>query len=140
MDMDRVGIMGASWGGHFTFRALVQAPDVYKAGIAEVPGYDSRGLTLYEVYLGMPADDKEIYDKADALQLAPQLKGKLLMTGGLNDTGTQKDYYKMSEALIRAGIQHDTMTYPNSGHGYLGKSADYNYVLKKNWLIEQLQP
>ena len=140
LDMDRVGIMGASWGGHFTFRALVQAPDVYKAGIAEVPGYDSRGLTLYEVYLGMPADNKEIYDKADALQLASQLKGKLLMTGGLNDTGTQKDYYKMSEALIRAGIQHDTMTYPNSGHGYFGKSAVYNYELKKNWLIEQLQP
>ncbi|MDP6810430.1 MAG: DPP IV N-terminal domain-containing protein [Kiritimatiellia bacterium] len=140
MDLDRVGIMGASWGGHFTFRALVQAPDVYKAGISEVPGYDSRSFTLYEVYLGLPADNKDIYDKADALPLAPQLKGKLLLTGGLNDTGTQKDYYKMSEGLIRAGIQHDTMTYPNSGHGYFGKSAVYNFELKKNWLIEQLKP
>ena len=87
----------------------------------------------------MPADNKETYDKADVLKLATQLKGKLLLTGGLNDTGTQRDYYKMSEALIRAGIQHDTMTYPNNGHGFFGKSAVYNAELKKNWLIEQLR-
>ncbi len=138
MDLDRVGVMGGSWGGHFTFRALTQAPDLYKVGIAEVPGYDSRAFTLYEVYLGMPQDNKALYDAADALPLAPLLKGKLLMTGGLNDTGTQKDYYKMSEALIRLGIQHDTMTYPNSGHGFFGKSGAYNLVLKKNYFIEHL--
>ena len=140
MDLDRVGIAGGSWGGHFTFRALVQAPDLYKVGISEVPGYDSRAFTLYEVYLGMPQDNKALYDAADALALAPLLKGKLLITGGLNDTGTQKDYYKMSEALIRLGIQHDTMTYPNSGHGYLGKSAVYNNELKKNYFMRHLQP
>ena len=140
MDLDRVGIMGGSWGGHFTFRALTQAPELYKVGISEVPGYDSRAFTLYEIYLGMPQENKALYDAADALALAPKLKGKLLITGGLNDTGTQKDYYKMSEALIRLGIQHDTMTYPNAGHGYMGKSGAYNLELKKNYLIEHLDP
>jgi len=139
-DLDRVGITGGSWGGHFSTRGLIQAPELYKAAFSEVPGYDSRAFTLYEVYMGMPADNKALYDAADVLALAPQVKGKLMITGGLNDTGTQKDLYKMSEGLIRAGIQHDTMTYPNSGHGYFGKSMTYNIELKKNWFIEQLKP
>jgi dipeptidyl aminopeptidase/acylaminoacyl peptidase len=86
----------------------------------------------------MPADNVELYDSADALRLAPLLSGKLLQTGGLNDTGTQKDFYRMSEALIRLGIQHDTMTYPNAGHGFLGASGRYNLTLKTNWLKQHL--
>jgi len=138
IDLERVGIMGGSWGGHYTFRALVQAPDVYKAGIAEMPGLDSRAFTLYEVYLGLPADNAELYDNADVLRLAPQLTGDLLLIGGANDTGTQKDFFRMSEALIRAGIQHDAFTYPNTGHGALGASGRYNNELKLRWLKRHL--
>jgi dipeptidyl aminopeptidase/acylaminoacyl peptidase len=140
IDLDRVAITGGSWGGHFTFRGLVQAPDVYKYGIAEVPGYDSRAFTLYEPYLGMPADNKALYDAADALALAPLLQGKLLQTGATNDTGTQSDFFRMSEALIRAGIQHDTMLYPNASHGYLGASGRYNNQLKTDWFRRHLNP
>lgn len=140
VDLDRVGITGGSWGGHYTFRALVQAPDVYTCGISECPGYDSRAMTLYEPYLGLPADNKALYDTADALQLAPRLTGKLLQTGGTNDTGTQGEFYRMSEALVRAGIQHDTMAYPNAGHGFSGASGRYNNQLKLDWFIRQLNP
>ncbi|HVV76139.1 MAG TPA: DPP IV N-terminal domain-containing protein [Mycobacteriales bacterium] len=140
IDVERVAITGGSWGGHYTFRALVQAPDVYKFGIAEVPGYDSRTFTLYEPYLGMPSDNKDLYDAADAIRLAPMLQGKLLQTGALNDTGTAGDFFRMSEALVRAGIQHDEMVYPNASHGYLGASGRYNLRLKTDWFLRHLQP
>lgn len=139
-DLDRVGITGGSWGGHFTVRALVQAPELYKTGVAEVPGLDSRAYTLYEVYLGMPADNKAVYDAADVIALAPRLKGDLLLTAGLNDTGTARDLFKLSDALVRAGIRHQTMVYPSIGHAYVGGPAAYNLNLKKDWFVEHLRP
>lgn len=140
MDIERVGIMGGSWGGEFAFRALAQEPELYKAAISESPGYDSRDSILYEPYLGMPAQNKALYDAANAINLAPQVKGKLLITGGVNDPAGAQHVFKMSESLIRNGIQHEIMIYPNSGHGYYGISRVYNNELKKNWLVEQLKP
>ncbi len=138
MDLDRVGIWGASWGGHFTFRALTQAPDLYKVGISQAPGYDPRRITLYEVYLGMPQENTSVYDAADVFALAPKLQGDLLLIGGTNDTATQADLFKMSEILIRLGKQHWTMTYPNSGHGPVGKTAEYDMELKKRFFLDHL--
>lgn len=140
VDLNRVGIHGASWGGHYAFRALAQAPEVYKVAMAEFPGFDSRSLTLYEVYLGMPQENKALYDAAEVFNLAAKIKGRLLLTSGTNDTGTLKDMFKMSEALVRLGIQHDVMVYPNTGHGAFGKSGDYNAELKKNFFVEHLRP
>ena len=140
MDLDRVGVMGASWGGHYAFRAMTQAPDLYKVGISEVPGYSSRRFTLYEVYLGMPQENKAGYDAADAMALAPLLEGELLQTGGINDTGTQADLFQMTEHLIRLGKQHRMMVYPNTGHGAMGKTGEYNMELKKRYFVEMLKP
>jgi dipeptidyl-peptidase-4 len=139
-DLDRVGIWGLSWGGHFAFRAMTQAPDLYKAGIAHVPGFDSRAFILYEVYLGMPQANKAVYDAADTFPLAPKLEGELLLSGGLNDTGTQKDLFRMSEALIRLGKQHRQFSFPNASHAVMGKSAEYDMEMKKQFFIETLRP
>ena len=140
MDLDRVGVMGASWGGHFTFRAMTQAPDLYKVGVSSVPGYSSRRFTLYEVYLGMPQENKAGYDAADALALAPLLKGDLLQIGGINDTGTQADMFQMTERLIRLGKQHRSMIYPDTGHGAMGKTGEYDMELKRRYFVEKLKP
>ncbi len=138
LDLERVGVWGLSWGGHFAFRAMTQAPDLYKVGIAEIPGFDSRRFTLYEPYLGMPQENKSVYDTADTFALAAQLKGDLLLVGGMNDTSTQVDLFKMSEILIRLGKQHWTMSYPYSGHFSLGKTGEYDEELRKRFLVEHL--
>jgi dipeptidyl aminopeptidase/acylaminoacyl peptidase len=140
IDLDRVGIWGGSWGGHFAVRALAQAPELYKVAISNVPGFDSRAGILYEPYLGMPQENSAIYDAADALKLAPLIKGELYLTGGLNDTATQKDLLRMSEHLIRLGKQHRQFSYPNTGHGAMGATGEFDMELKKDYFIEMLQP
>jgi dipeptidyl aminopeptidase/acylaminoacyl peptidase len=141
IDLDRVAVSGASWGGHYTFRALAQAPEVYRFGIPVVPEYDSRAHTLIEPFLGcLPADDKDVYDVADALALAPLLKGTMLQITGANDVSTQNQFFQMSEALIRLGIHHETMIYPNAGHGWFGATARYDNALKSRWLLAHMQP
>ena len=32
MDLDRVGVLGGSWGGYFGLRTMLSAPTLYKAG------------------------------------------------------------------------------------------------------------
>lgn len=141
IDLNRVAVSGASWGGAYTFRAMAQAPEVYKFGIPLVPEYDSCAHTLIEPYLGgLPADDKDVYDAADVLALAPQLKGKMLQITGTNDTSTQNQFFQMSEALIRLGIQHETMIYPNAGHGWFGATARFDNEFKRRWLTTHMQP
>jgi len=138
MDLERVGIWGASWGGHFTFRALTQAPDLYKAGISQVPGFDMHRFTLYEAYLGMPRENKAVYDAADPYRLAPKLKGDLLLVGGLMDTGTEADLFKMSQTLIHLGKQHETMSYPDGGHGGADDATLYDFEMKKRFFLRHL--
>ena len=138
LDGDRVAIMGGSWGGYYSTRAILQEPDLYKVCISEVPGYDMYAFHLYEPYLGMPQENHERYEAANVFRMAPGLKGKLLLTGGINDTGTQADLFQMSETLVRAGIQHDMMVYANTGHGVFGQTGEYNMELKKNYLLRHL--
>lgn len=140
MDLTRVGIYGSSWGGQYAFRGLVQAPDLYKVAISEFPGFDPGGGTLYEVYLGMPQDNTATYDAANPILLASKIRGKLLLTSGTNDTATLRELFKMSEALVRLGIQHDVMVYPNTGHGAQGKSSEYNLQRRVNYFLEHLKP
>jgi dipeptidyl aminopeptidase/acylaminoacyl peptidase len=138
LDIDRVGIWGASWGGQFAFRALTQAPDVYKVGVCEMPALDLARLMLYETYLGLPQENRALYRESDPFALAPKLKGELLLVGGMNDPYSQADLFKLSETLIRLGKQHRTMIYPNCGHIATGQTAEYNMELKKRFFVEHL--
>ena len=76
--------------------------------------------------------------RPNVFRMAPGLKGQLLLTGGINDTGTQADLFQMSETLVRAGIQHGMMVYANTGHGAFGQTGEYNMELKKNYLVKHL--
>ena len=138
LDGDRVGIMGASWGGYYSTRSILEEPGVYKVGISEVPGYDMYAFHLYEPYLGMPQQNRDHYEAANVFRMAPTLKGRLLLIGGINDTGTQADLFQMSETLVRARIQHDMMVYANTGHGALGQTGEYNFELKKDYFVKHL--
>ena len=138
LDGDRVGIMGASWGGYYSTRAILEEPDLYKVSISEVPGYDMYAFHLYEPYLGMPQQNRDHYEAGNVFRMAPNLKGKLLLIGGINDTATQADLFQMSETLVRAGIQHDMMIYANTGHGALGQTGEYNFELKKDYFVKHL--
>ena len=138
LDGDRVGIAGASWGGYYSTRAILEEPDLYKVCISEVPGYDMYAFHLYEPYLGMPQQNREHYEAGNVFRMAPNLSGKLLLIGGINDTGTQADLFQMSETLVRAGIQHDMMVYANTGHGAFGQTGEYNFELKKNYFVKHL--
>ena len=120
MDLDRVGIFGGSWGGYMTQRGLLQAPDFYKVGVSSAPVADLYDHTFnLEWYVGLPQDNREVYDYASNLRLVDQLKGKLLLIHGTSDLANApfSSTMKLVDALIRAGKQFDLAVVPEMGHG-----------------------
>jgi len=80
-DPARVGITGGSYGGFMTINALLNAPDVFKAGASGAPvtswiNYD----TIYtERYMGLPKDNPDGYKETALPAKAGNLKGHLLI-------------------------------------------------------------
>ncbi len=118
LDLGRVGIYGGSWGGYFTIRAMLLAPDVYHVGVASAPVVEqfTHGNRI-EIYMGPPWENKEGYEYASNLRFAHQLKGKLLLITGTSDlSGSFSQTMKMVEALISAGKPYDLIVLPEQDH------------------------
>jgi dipeptidyl aminopeptidase/acylaminoacyl peptidase len=124
MDLNRVGIFGHSWGGYFAFKALVQAPDLYRAAVVSGPALDAMSI-LSEPYLGLLEANKPAYDYASLYQFAPQVQGSLLLIAGTNEPPMLAAVMRMTHALIEAGIHHELIVLPEQHHGYAGKSMTY---------------
>ncbi|MHC4329608.1 MAG: S9 family peptidase [Planctomycetota bacterium] len=142
MDLSRVGIYGHSWGGYFTIRAMLLAPDVYHVGIASAGSAKPIGTTPVEPYLGLPQDNKEAYEYASNLRLAGNLKGKLLLLIGTSDPLFEQNM-KMVEAFIRAGKPYDLNVFPEQGHGFirqLGSSSRHYWETLRRYFQEHLKP
>jgi len=120
MDLDRVGIFGGSWGGYMTQRGMLLAPDFYQVGVSSAPVADLNDHTLnLEWYVGLPQDQREVYDFASNLLRAKDLKGKLLLIHGTLDLANApfSSTMKLVDALIRAEKQFDLAVIPEMEHG-----------------------
>ncbi|RPI21058.1 MAG: S9 family peptidase, partial [Acidobacteria bacterium] len=119
VDGSRIGIWGWSYGGFMAAYALTHSRS-FKAGIAGAPVtdwhlYDS----IYtERYMGLPAKNREGYEKTSVVKAAKNLHGRLLLLHGLIDDNVhlQNSVMLMYE-LQQAGKDFDVMFYPNSRHG-----------------------
>lgn len=118
VDTTRVGIMGHSWGGYSAFRCLADRPDVYRAAVANAPGFDPFSSLLYECYLGLPHDNPDGYRFTSPYSLAARVEGAFMLACGTCDQATWSDAIKMAEALIRAGKDHEFVVLPEQGHVY----------------------
>ena len=142
MDLSRVGIYGHSWGGYFTIRAMLLAPDVYHVGVASAGPAKPIGTTPVEPYLGLPQDNKEAYEYASNLRLAGNLKGKLLLLIGTSDPCFVQNM-KMAEAFIRAGKPYDLNVFPEQEHDFIdnpGIASRYFWEVLGHYFQEHLKP
>jgi dipeptidyl-peptidase-4 len=116
VDLDRVGIMGWSFGGYLAALAVLRRPDVFHAAVAGAPVTDWRWYdTAYtERYLGDPTANAAAYDATSLLPLASGLSRPLLLIHGLADDNVFAAHtLQLSAALTAAGRPHDVL--PLSG-------------------------
>jgi len=125
-DPARIGITGASYGGFMTINAMLNAPDVFHAGVAGAPvtswiNYDS----IYtERYMGLPKDNPDAYRDTALTPRAANLKGKLLIFHNFEDDNVLfQNTLQMTNALQQAGKLFEFMLYPQKNHGVMGAAA-----------------
>ena len=138
MDLDRVGAFGHSGGGFATARAMLDFPEVYKAGVALSGPHDARyfNLSFVEAYDG--ADNPEAWARASNVDLADRLAGKLLLIHGEMDDQVHPDHtLRLADRLIAADKDFELLIVPGAEHTYIDCLA---YVRKRCWdfLVREL--
>ena len=102
VDPARIGIYGWSYGGYMTLYSLLNAPDLFRAGIAGAPVTNWRNYdTIYtERYLGLPSENAEGYRLSSAVTYAGNLKAKLLIVHNIEDDNVLfQNTLQMTDAL-----------------------------------------
>jgi dipeptidyl-peptidase-4 len=123
VDPARIGVHGWSYGGYMTLYSLLNAPDMFRAGIAGAPVTNWRNYdTIYtERYLGLPAENAEGYQSSSVVEQAGKLNTKLLILHNIEDDNVLfQNTMQMSEALERADKLFDMVIYPQRTHGVGG--------------------
>ncbi|MCE9530061.1 MAG: S9 family peptidase [Planctomycetes bacterium] len=119
MDMDRVGIVGWSFGGYMSALAVLKRPDVFKAAVAGAPVTDWEDYDTHytERYLGLLPESQKVYDDANLVKMADKLTRPLLLIHGTADDNVYfRHTLKLSDALFRAGKDFDVLPLPSLTH------------------------
>lgn len=121
LDLNRVGIVGWSFGGYLSAQAVLARPDIFKAAVAGAPVTDWHDYDTHytERYMGVPPAAEDDYDAASLLPLAPQLSRPLLLVHGTADDNV---YYRhslrLADALLRADKSFELLPLPGITHSY----------------------
>jgi dipeptidyl aminopeptidase/acylaminoacyl peptidase len=138
MDLDRVGAFGHSGGGFAAVRAMLDHPDVYKAGVAlsgpHDPAYFNSGFV--EAYDGV--DHPGTWRAASNVDIADRLAGSLLLVhGGMDDQVHPDHTLRLADRLIAADKDVELLIVPGAEHVFIDCLA---YVRKRCWdfLVREL--
>ena len=126
VDKTRVGVRGWSYGGFMTLNAMLNAPDVFRAGIAGAPVTDWHNYdSIYtERYMGLPKDNPDGYKNTALPAQAKSLKGKLLIAHNVEDDNVLfQNTVQMVDALERAGQMFEMQVYTQKTHAVMGAEA-----------------
>ncbi|MBT9558601.1 MAG: prolyl oligopeptidase family serine peptidase [Myxococcales bacterium] len=119
LDMDRVGVMGWSFGGTLSLMALVRHPELFKVGVSAAPVADWRYYDTHytERYLGDPEDQATAYERSSVLpEIAGLSRPLLLLHGSLDDNVLPVNSYALSDALLKAGRPHSFIPIAGTAH------------------------
>jgi dipeptidyl-peptidase-4 len=123
VDPGRIGVHGWSFGGFMTTSLMLNYPDVFKVGVAGGPVTDWR---YYEVmygerYMDMPSENPEGYELTSTLNRVRNLRGRLMMIHGDNDsTVVWQNSLMFLRKCIDEGKLVDYMVYPQHPHNVRG--------------------
>jgi dipeptidyl-peptidase 4 len=143
IDPVKVGIHGWSFGGFQTQMCLYTAPDTFHLGIAGAGPTEWQNYNNWYVGGVIGANKKpEELDKYSLTRLAKNLKGKLMLLHGLEDTNVlAQDTIHVYQSLLKAGKgpQVELVLDPTGGHGLGGdiknreRYAIYAGYLERHW-------
>jgi dipeptidyl-peptidase-4 len=118
-DKDRVGIYGTSYGGYSSALSLLKYPDVYGAAAASssVTSWYHYDSIYTERFMWIPQENKAGYEAGNAMTLAKNLTGRLLIYYGTADNNVHpNNSMQLIKALQAAGKSFEVQVGPDAGH------------------------
>ena len=126
LDLDKVGIYGASAGGQESTTAVLRHPEFYKAAYSACGCQDNRMDKIWwnEQWLGYPID--ESYIEASNVENAHLLTRPLmLVVGELDDNVDPASTMQVVDALIKANKDFELVVLPGVHHTLGGEFGDH---------------
>jgi dipeptidyl-peptidase-4 len=118
-DPQRVGIIGWSYGGYMALMCLAKAPETFRVAVAGAPvtSWDGYDTAYTERYMGTPQENPRGYARGSALNVAKDIRGKLLIIHGMLDENVHfRHTARLINALIAARIPYDLLIFPDERH------------------------
>lgn len=138
-DLNRVAMIGWSYGGFLSALAVLEAPETFAAACAGAPPTD---WTLYDThyterYLGL---DPAVYERNSIISDAPQLDRPLMLIHGFaDDNVTIAHSLRLSQALMAAGRKHTFLPLTGITHMTNDETVAENLlILQRDFLAEAL--
>lgn len=139
-DLNRVAMIGWSYGGFLSALAVLEAPETFAAACAGAPPTD---WTLYDThyterYLGL---DPAVYERNSIISDAPQLDRPLMLIHGFaDDNVTIAHSLRLSQALMAAGRKHTFLPLTGITHMTNDETVAENLlILQRDFLVEALE-
>lgn len=135
MDIDRVGIFGASAGGQESTSAVLLHPDFYKAAYSSCGCHDNRMDKIWwnEQWLGYPIDNQ--YKEGSNVENAHLLTRPLmLVVGELDDNVDPASTMQVVNALVKANKDFELVVLPGVRHTMgesYGEHKRYDFFVKE---------
>jgi dipeptidyl aminopeptidase/acylaminoacyl peptidase len=146
VDPRKIAIMGASWGGYLTLMALTKYPDLWSAGVAQVPmanwftSYENEDPVLRagdSWLMGDPVADRELWRDRSPLFFADRIKAPLLLLAGANDIRCPaEETEQMTEAVRKNGGIVEVKIYENEGHGFVRRENSIDAIKRAAKFLE----
>lgn len=135
MDIERVGIFGASAGGQESTSAVLLHPDFYKAAYSSCGCHDNRMDKIWwnEQWLGYPIGDQ--YKEGSNVENAHLLTRPLmLVVGELDDNVDPASTMQVVNALVKANKEFELVVLPGVHHTMgesYGEHKRYDFFVKQ---------
>lgn len=143
LDMDRVGVMGRSYGGYMTLTLAGRHPQLWKAAVDMFGPYNLFSFldripetwkTYFYQALGHPEKDRAfLIDRSPSTHLH-NLACPMLVIQGANDPRVvEQESHDLVEALRQQGKTIDYLVFPDEGHDvikYVNKVMCYNRIVE----------
>jgi dipeptidyl aminopeptidase/acylaminoacyl peptidase len=134
IDIERIGIMGGSYGGYMVAAALAFRPEAFKVGVnifgvtnwirtlESIPPYwEAQRKALYEE-IGDPVKDRDFLIATSPLFHAKEIRKPMIVIQGANDPRVIKaESDDIVEAVKKNNVPVDYVVFADEGHGFSKK-------------------
>jgi dipeptidyl aminopeptidase/acylaminoacyl peptidase len=131
VDVDRVAIMGGSYGGYAALVGATFTPDTFRCAVDIVgpsnlitliesfPPYWKPNIARWHRRVGNPETERDFLWSRSPLSRADDIQIPMLIGQGANDPRvTQIESEQIVDAMKAKGIDHEYLLFDDEGHGF----------------------